>query len=194
MWPEQLRWLCNYPHRKIIPTATVKFDLLDVNTVSDSTHVMRGDEGENRNIERELRQKCSHAKVTAIAGGTAADIIKGIVAREMELEKQDTQGESSREALGADHKGPFQSVAAGSILHCTWNLNECFEVDQHLIGEKYEDWLRAGVKMIMEGVAIGESAKANFPRAIFDVGGTEQVRTERRTSSSTFMPLARALG
>jgi hypothetical protein len=64
--------------------------------------------GKKRNIERELKQKCSHAKVAAIAGGTAADIIKAIVARGMELEKQDTQGESSREALGADHKGPFK--------------------------------------------------------------------------------------
>jgi hypothetical protein len=43
MWPEQLMWLCNDPLHKIIPNAIMKFDLLDVNTVSDSTRIVRGD-------------------------------------------------------------------------------------------------------------------------------------------------------
>jgi hypothetical protein len=137
----------------IIPDAIVKVGLLDVNIVSDSTRVMHPalKTGDGKKFYLEMEKQREHANVTA---------------------KQDTQGASSQEALGAGHKGPFESVLAGSALHCTWNLNECFIGKQRLIGDTCADWLLTGVKLLMEAVAVGEAAKAHFPRAIFIAGGS----------------------
>jgi hypothetical protein len=135
----------------IIPDAIVKVGLLDMNIVSASTRVLHpaSKTGDERNLYLEMEKQCEHANVTA---------------------KQDTPGASSQEALGAGHKGPFESVLAGSAFHCTWNLNECFIGKQRLIGDTYADWLLSGVKLLMEAVAVGEAAKAHFPLSHFYCG------------------------
>jgi hypothetical protein len=131
----------------------MKVGLLDANIVSASTNVMHpaSKTGNERHLYLEMEKKCKHANVAA---------------------KQDTQGASSQEALGAGHKGPFKSVLAGSTLHCAWNLDESFVGKQRLVGDTYADWLLTGMKLLMGAVAVGEAAKAHLPRAIFIAGGS----------------------
>jgi hypothetical protein len=60
---------------------------------------------------------------------------------------------------------------AGTVLHVTWNLNEVFEGEELILGA-YNEIMQMGAKLFLEGLALGETAKRCFPRAVFVGGGT----------------------
>jgi hypothetical protein len=49
------------------------------------------------------------------------------------------------------------------VLHVTWNLNEVF---------KGNEIMQMGMKLFLNGLVLGETAKRCFPRSVFVIGGT----------------------
>ena len=60
---------------------------------------------------------------------------------------------------------------AGTVLRVTWNLNEVFE-DKELILGNYDDIMKMGMELFLDGLALDETAERCFPRAVFVIGGT----------------------
>jgi hypothetical protein len=156
MRPEQLNWLRNDPLHQILPNAIMKASLLDIYTVSASTHRMypENKKAAIRDIKIEMRKRCKHASVTAVPGGVQKDLLDAIVEKGWALEKQKV------------------SPLAGTTLHCTWNINEVFDTHGKLIIGGYEDCMAQGLKLLMDGIALREAAKRFFPRSIFAAGGS----------------------
>jgi hypothetical protein len=58
---------------------------------------------------------------------------------------------------------------AGAMLHVTWNLDEVFKNDK--LGD-YDDIIHMGLKILLDGMALGEAAKQCFSRSVFVAGGS----------------------
>jgi hypothetical protein len=58
------------------------------------------------------------------------------------------------------------------VLHVTWNLNEVFRKDNSLILGSYDDIMNMGVRVFVDGSALGETAERWFPQTVFVVGGS----------------------
>jgi hypothetical protein len=156
---EQVNWLCDDETHHVSPNAIMKVDDLDIYTVSDSTHTMTGagKSGKKRDIKEELKQCVTEGscEVVAYSGATADMLIDRII----EAGNLMTKKNDGRQPL------------AGTVLHVAWNLNEVFK-DKKLILGDYDDIMKMGMKLFLDGLDLGETAKRWFPRAVFVAGGT----------------------
>jgi hypothetical protein len=156
MRPEQLNWLRNNPTREILPDAIMEAKLLDIYTVSDSTHrsYPQNKKSSIRDIKLEMQEQCPHASVAAVPGGVQKDFLDAINEKGRALEKQK------------------DSPLAGTTLHCTWDIDEVCDAHGEIISGGYEDCVAQGLRLLVEGIALGEPAKRYFPRSIFVVAGS----------------------
>jgi hypothetical protein len=149
MHPEQINWLCNDDTHRVSPNAIVKVDDLDIYAVSESTHNMHGPgkNGKKRDIKEELKQCVAEGSCEVIAySGATADML---IDRIIEVGNLMTKKNYGRQPL------------AGTVFE-----------DKKLLLGNYDDIMKMGMKLFLDGLALGETAKRCFSRAVFVIGGT----------------------
>jgi hypothetical protein len=154
--------LCNDPTRRVSPSAIVKVSHLDIYAVSDSTHIMRPARSKTnkcRYITTELKEHNKHCKVTVKPGGTQTDLLEAII------EAGDAVQKNGCSPLGS------------AMLHVTWNVNEVFDGASNLIIVDYDANLQLGLKLLLDGMALGEAAEQYFLRSVFVAGGAAPIGT-----------------